>query len=88
MKLSMYQVDAFPHRVFSGNPAAVCPLDEWLPDSVLQAIAAENNLAKPHSSSNKARATAGPWHLLATTFSWSSSPGLICPGADRNYTCV
>jgi PhzF family phenazine biosynthesis protein len=46
MKLPMYQVDAFTDRVFSGNPAAVCPLEAWLPDTVLQAIAAENNLAE------------------------------------------
>lgn len=46
MTLSMYQVDAFADRVFTGNPAAVCPLDAWLPDAVLQAIAAENNLAE------------------------------------------
>lgn len=46
MKLAMYQVDAFADRVFSGNPAAICPLDQWLPDNVLQAIAAENNLAE------------------------------------------
>jgi PhzF family phenazine biosynthesis protein len=46
MKLPMYQVDAFADRVFGGNPAAVCPLDAWLPDDVLQAIAGENNLAE------------------------------------------
>lgn len=46
MQLPMYQVDAFTDRVFSGNPAAVCPLEAWLPDAVLQAIAAENNLAE------------------------------------------
>ena len=46
MKLPIYQVDAFSSRVFAGNPAAVCPLDEWLPDDVMQAIAAENNLAE------------------------------------------
>lgn len=40
----MLQVDAFADAVFSGNPAAVCPLAEWLPDDVMQAIAAENNL--------------------------------------------
>jgi PhzF family phenazine biosynthesis protein len=43
--LARYQVDAFTDRVFGGNPAAVCPLDEWLPDGVMQSIAAENNLA-------------------------------------------
>lgn len=46
MKIPMYQVDAFAGRVFSGNPAAVCPLEAWLPDDQMQAIAAENNLAE------------------------------------------
>lgn len=46
MRLPIYQVDAFTDRVFAGNPAAVVPLDSWLPDAQLQAIAAENNLAE------------------------------------------
>ena len=46
MKLPLYQVDAFTSRLFGGNPAAVVLLDEWLPDNVLAAIAAENNLAE------------------------------------------
>lgn len=46
MEIPIYQVDAFTASVFSGNPAAVCPLQAWLPDSKLQAIAAENNLAE------------------------------------------
>lgn len=46
MELPIFQVDAFAGRVFSGNPAAVCPLERWLPDETLQAIAAENNLAE------------------------------------------
>ena len=41
-----YQVDAFSGVVFQGNPAAVCPLDNWLDDSLMQSIAAENNLAE------------------------------------------
>ncbi len=45
-ELPIYQVDAFAARVFAGNPAAVCPLDDWLPDQVLQAIAVENNLSE------------------------------------------
>jgi hypothetical protein len=40
------QVDAFAEEVFSGNPAAVCPLESWLPDDVLQSIASENNLSE------------------------------------------
>ena len=43
MKIPLYQIDAFTSRVFSGNPAAVCPLEQWLPDETMQAIAAENN---------------------------------------------
>jgi PhzF family phenazine biosynthesis protein len=46
MELPIYQVDAFASALFRGNPAAVCPLDHWLPDEILQAIAAENNLAE------------------------------------------
>jgi PhzF family phenazine biosynthesis protein len=46
MDIPIYQIDAFTSRVFSGNPAAVCPLREWLDDSVLQNIAAENNLSE------------------------------------------
>lgn len=45
-EIALYQVDAFADRPFAGNPAAVCPLDAWLPDATLQAIAAENNLAE------------------------------------------
>jgi PhzF family phenazine biosynthesis protein len=46
MRIPLYQVDAFTSRLFGGNPAAVCPLAEWLSDATMQAIAAENNLAE------------------------------------------
>ena len=46
MRIPLYQVDAFTGRLFGGNPAAVCPLAEWLPETTMQAIAAENNLAE------------------------------------------
>jgi PhzF family phenazine biosynthesis protein len=46
MRQRMYQVDAFASCAFEGNPAAVCPLDAWLPDALMQAIAEENNLAE------------------------------------------
>lgn len=45
-EIPLYQVDAFSSRAFGGNPAAVCPLASWLPDDVMQAIAAENNLSE------------------------------------------
>ncbi len=46
MELTLYQVDAFASKVFEGNPAAVCPLDDWLPDPIMQSIAMENNLSE------------------------------------------
>ena len=46
MKLDFYQIDAFASRAFEGNQAGVCPLDAWLPDAVMQAIAEENNIAE------------------------------------------
>lgn len=46
MNIPFYQVDAFTDRLFGGNPAAVCPLDAWLDDALMQAIAAENNLSE------------------------------------------
>lgn len=46
MNIQQYQVDAFTTQVFKGNPAAICPLDNWLDDGVLQAIAEENNLSE------------------------------------------
>lgn len=45
-KIKIYQVDAFTDRLFSGNPAAVCILDAWINEEIMQSIAAENNLAE------------------------------------------
>lgn len=46
MELRLYKIDTFTEVLFSGNPAAVCPLENWLPDNILQNIAAENNLSE------------------------------------------
>lgn len=46
MKLTLFQIDAFTNQLFAGNPAAICPLDHWLEDDLMQKIAAENNLAE------------------------------------------
>lgn len=46
MKLDVFHVDAFANQIFEGNPAAVCILDEWLPDAIMQAIAGELNLSE------------------------------------------
>ncbi|AUC16563.1 isomerase [Tenacibaculum sp. SZ-18] len=46
MELEIYQIDAFTAKVFGGNPAAVCPLEDWIDSSTMQSIAAENNLSE------------------------------------------
>ncbi len=46
MTIPIYQADAFTNSLFGGNPAAICPLDKWLPDEIMQKIATENNLAE------------------------------------------
>ena len=45
-KIKIYQVDAFSNHLFSGNPAAICPLADWLDHKVMQSIAMENNLSE------------------------------------------
>jgi PhzF family phenazine biosynthesis protein len=45
-RIPIYQIDAFTSEVFAGNPAAVCSLEAWLPEPLMQAVAAENNLAE------------------------------------------
>ncbi|HVW97362.1 MAG TPA: PhzF family phenazine biosynthesis protein [Mucilaginibacter sp.] len=46
MTIPIYQADAFTNELFGGNPAAICPLEKWLPDELMQKIAVENNLAE------------------------------------------
>ena len=46
MKIPLYQVDAFSSKIFNGNPAAVCPLEDWIDDDIMQKIAKENNLSE------------------------------------------
>ena len=53
MKIPIYQVDAFTSEIFKGNPAAVCPLKNWLPDKIMQEIAKENNLSETAFFINK-----------------------------------
>lgn len=59
MRLPLHQIDAFADRPFTGNPAAVMPLEAWLPDELMQAIAAENNLAETAFLVKEPRG----WHL-------------------------
>lgn len=46
MKLDLYQVDAFAEKLFTGNPAAIIPLQDWIPDDMMQQVAMENNLSE------------------------------------------
>jgi len=46
MTIPIYQADAFTDKLFGGNPAAICPLEKWLPNEIMQKIAVENNLAE------------------------------------------
>lgn len=46
MRIPLFHLNAFTHRPFSGNPAAVCPLQDWLDDAQLRKVAAENNLSE------------------------------------------
>lgn len=61
--LPIYQVDAFADTLFAGNPAAVVPLERWLPDAVLQAIAMENNLSETAFVVKLADADAADYHI-------------------------
>ena len=64
MSLHLYQVDAFTDSLFGGNPAAVGPLNAWLPDDTMCAIAAENNLSETAFFIPAEDDNAADFHLL------------------------
>ena len=66
MRIPLYQVDAFTSEVFAGNPAAVCLLDRWIDDSILQAVAAENNLPETAFLVRDAKGYALRWFTPVT----------------------
>lgn len=57
--MKQYVVDAFTHEIFKGNPAAVCVLDTWLPEELMQSVARENNLSETAFTVREGDA----WHL-------------------------
>ncbi len=74
MQIPIYQIDAFTNSLFRGNPAAVCPLRDWLDDDVMQAVAAENNLSEtaffvPSDTTGEA-ATSGQDRIAAFEIRW------------------
>ena len=101
MELRLYQVDAFTDRLFGGNPAAVCPLDSWLPDEVMQQIAAENNLAETAFYVRTDRGFHIRWFTPAVevdlcghatlasayvAFTWDEHPGDVVEFASKSGT--
>src|ERR1700693_6372800 len=74
MRIPLFHVNAFTDRPFSGNPAAVCPLQEWLDDGWLQKVAAENNL------SETAFFVPGRGHYDLRWFTPTCEVGLCGPG--------
>ena len=64
MKIPLYQVDAFASRAFEGNPAAVCPLQAWLPDGLMQAIRPAAAVHHALFSRPVARDARGPTSLV------------------------
>ncbi|WP_417545766.1 PhzF family phenazine biosynthesis protein [Marinobacter sp.] len=63
MRYPIYQVDAFAGEIFKGNPAAVMPLEAWLPDETMQALAAENNLAETAFFVRETGANGADFHI-------------------------
>ena len=53
MQLQIFHVDAFTDKVLGGNPAAVCPLKDWLPDDIMQQIAMENSVIDKLAATGK-----------------------------------
>lgn len=69
MRLPLFQVDAFTDTPFTGNPAAVVPLQKWIPDSLMQAIAAENNQSETAFFSREGSAFKLRWFSPTTEIS-------------------
>lgn len=59
--LKQYVIDAFTDKVFGGNPAAVCILDQWLPDELMMSITKENNLSETAFALKEGKAYSLRW---------------------------
>jgi PhzF family phenazine biosynthesis protein len=70
MKLPIFQVDAFTAKVFGGNPAAVCPLEQWLPENVMQKIAMENCVAETAFFMRLAQGFESRWFTPEIEMDW------------------
>jgi len=85
MKIPLYQVDAFTGRVFGGNPAAVCPLESWIADDLMQKIAEENNLSETAFFVKKGSGYELRWFTPAIEIDLAGHPTLAAAYVIYNY---
>ncbi len=94
MKIPLYQIDAFTGALFSGNPAAVCLLEDWPDDALLQSIAAENNLSETafcvprETTSSCAGLRRAPRWRCADTRRWPRRMFCFSGAAGRPRACA
>ncbi len=85
MEIALYQIDAFTGHVFGGNPAAVCPLNEWIEDSLMQKIAEENNLSETAFFVKKDTCYEIRWFTPAVEIELAGHPTLAAAYVIFNY---
>ena len=78
MKIPLYQVDAFTSNIFEGNPAAVCPLKEWIDEGIMQNIAQENNLSETAFFVRRDNDFEIRWFTPVTELDLAGHPTLAC----------
>jgi PhzF family phenazine biosynthesis protein len=85
MEIPLYQIDAFTGRVFGGNPAAVCPLDKWIDDDLMQKIAEENNLSETAFFVKSGKGYEIRWFTPAIEIELAGHPTLAAAYVIFNY---
>lgn len=86
MKITLFQVDAFTEKLFGGNPAAVCPLAEWLDTETMQNIAMENNLSETAFFVPKGKEFEIRWFTPASEIDLAGHPTLATAHVIFNHT--
>ncbi|MBN1691426.1 MAG: PhzF family phenazine biosynthesis protein [Dehalococcoidia bacterium] len=85
MEITLYQIDAFTGHVFGGNPAAVCPLEEWIDAGLMQKIAGENNLSETAFFVNMGNRYEIRWFTPAVEIDLAGHPTLAAAFVIFNY---
>ncbi|MDL2217791.1 PhzF family phenazine biosynthesis protein [Christensenellaceae bacterium OttesenSCG-928-M15] len=83
--MKQYVVDAFTDKVFSGNPAAICIMDSWLPDELMVSIAAENNLSETAFAVKNGEKYHLRWFTLAGEIDLCGHATLACAYVVLNH---